>query len=108
MILFLRKYWTHIAVVLALAVAITAIYQKGVSDAASRQTRKQLAAAIETIKVTKAAYAEDAKALITSKVREAELDAQIGELSEYVSDLEDANHECLSGADTDQLRKLWK
>ena len=108
MILFLKRYWTHIAVVLALAVAITAIYQKGVSDASARQTSKQLAVALESIRVSREAYAKDSKALIASKVREAELDAQIGELSEYVSDLEDANHECLSGADTDQLRKLWK
>lgn len=108
MILFLKRYWPVLLALAAITAAAASGYTRAMERAEAAQAKKQLAAALETIKVTKEAYAQDAKALINSKVREAELDAQISELSEYVSDLEDANHECLSGADTDQLRKLWR
>lgn len=38
----------------------------------------------------------------------AKLNTEIKSLEEYINTLEDANRECLSGADVERLRQLWK
>lgn len=51
---------------------------------------------------------QDATLATEAAKRQAALHTKIDELNTYADTLEDANRECLSGADVERLRDLWK
>ncbi len=112
MVLFLSRYWAHLAVILAAFAIVFLIYSKGAADT---KARLELAAVQERLdlsehlrKSAQAAYTADAQKAKDAQDRLSVLTDQIDELSEYASNLEDANRECLAPADTERLRNLWK
>ncbi|RWO57052.1 hypothetical protein [Mesorhizobium sp.] len=114
-LLWARTNWKLIAFAAALAaLAFTGwrLYEAGEASATQKHqiaTLKQDLANAELIqKMQRIALegdqeraAEDAKKITT-------LNDRISDLNEYVESLADRDRECLSGADTDRLRDLWK
>ncbi|MER9628892.1 hypothetical protein [Mesorhizobium sp. M0296] len=97
---------------LAVLALVGVIYGKGRLDAKHAIEISQLN---ETIELTNAALdkertARQSDAIIAAEnaKRQAALQTKIGELNQYVETLEDADRECLSGADVERLRDLWR
>ena len=88
------------------------IYGKGRLDAkhASEMAILQgnLRVAEMNLKNEQDARQQDAILATEAAKRQAAMSTKIDELNAYVDTLEDANRECLSGADVERLRNLWK
>jgi hypothetical protein len=101
-----------IAPLIAILVVVGLIYGKGSLDskhAAELQTVKdQLAVAQDTIELEKAVRAKDTVIAQHDAVFLTDLNTNIDGLNSYAKALPDADRECLSGADTDKLRALWR
>ena len=101
-----------VAPLIAILVVVGLIYGKGSLDskhAADLQTVKdQLSAAQDTIALEKNARILDATAAAEAQERLYKLNTNIDGLNAYVDALQDANRQCLSGADSDRLRQLWR
>lgn len=87
-------------------------YLKGYSDADRSAEIALLNKAFTEVKlerdIEKAARVADAAKASAQAKRMLDLTTRTDELQEYANALEDAGRECLAGADTDQLRNLWR
>lgn len=102
------KHWPKLVAILAVLAAIYAVYAKGVSDTEAAQAVKDLKA-LESQQVTEqSAYAADAEKANAAINRLRALNVQIEGLNEYLKTSPTSGGKCLDGADTDQLRNLWK
>lgn len=101
-----------LAGVIAVLSIVGIIYGKGRLDAKHTAdlalVRAELSEATKTIKSEKEARAADTEAAKVAYLRLNQLNSSISGLHTYVDALEDANSQCLSAADTDRLRTLWK
>ncbi len=101
-----------IAPTLALLVVVGAIYGKGRLDSAHKagvaQVTKELALTKLQLQTEQNARAIDAATAKTDATKVNQLNTKIDGLNAYVDALEDANRQCLSGADSNQLRQLWR
>ncbi|WP_149902377.1 hypothetical protein [Mesorhizobium sp. SARCC-RB16n] len=88
------------------------IYGKGRLDAKhaaeTALLKGNLKVAELNLKNEKDARLGDAILATEAAKRQAALSTKIDELNTYAETLEDANRECLSGADVERLRDLWK
>ena len=100
-----------IAPLIAILVVAGLIYGKGSLDskhaAALATIKDQLELSESLRKSEQAAYAADATIAKANADKLATLNSNIVGLNAYVDALQDADRECLSGADTDKLRQLW-
>lgn len=100
-----------IVAIVAVLVVVGGIYAKGHLDAKHKaelaDVQSQLSLAQTQINKEREARVADARLAQEAAARSAELKAKVTNLQEYVETLEDANRECLSGADTQRLRNLW-
>ena len=101
-----------IAPILAVLAVVGIIYGKGRLDskhAAELTTVKdQLATSEYLRKSEQAARVADAAKAAQDAAKVTQLNTQIDGLNAYVDALQDADRECLSGADNDKLRELWR
>jgi hypothetical protein len=101
-----------IATCIALLAIVGIIYGKGRLDskhAAELSVVKEQLALSETLRKTEqAAYTADTEEARKAHERLTELNSDIDGLNAYVDALQDADRECLSGADTERLRQLWR
>lgn len=101
-----------LAGVIAVLAVVGIIYGKGRLDQKHAlelsSVRTELATAQIVIAKEKEARLLDNEAAKAANLRLNELNSSISGLHAYVDALEDANSQCLSGADTDRLRTLWK
>ncbi|MBD9511917.1 hypothetical protein IB265_34780 [Ensifer sp. ENS10] len=72
------------------------------------QIRRDLAVAELVIASEKAAREADAVLAGAQALKMRELSAKSDAIQEYADALEDARRECLSGADSERLRDLWR
>ncbi|KAA3452723.1 hypothetical protein C7I87_00660 [Mesorhizobium sp. SARCC-RB16n] len=97
---------------LAVLTLIGVIYGKGRLDAKhaaeTALLKGNLKVAELNLKNEKDARLGDAILATEAAKRQAALSTKIDELNTYAETLEDANRECLSGADVERLRDLWK
>jgi hypothetical protein len=113
--LWLLKNWkSAILIVSLLALSITGVglYHKGKAVARQEQQIVSLQTDLNTakavIKNEQEARLNDAILATEAAKRQAALSTKIDELNQYVDTLQDADRECLTGADTERLRDLWK
>ncbi|MER8421853.1 hypothetical protein [Mesorhizobium sp. M1329] len=108
----MAKLYGWLAGLVAILAIIGVIYGKGRLDAKHAVETKQLTETIElqrkAIENEQAARQSDAIVASENVKRQAALQTKIGELNQYVETLEDADRECLSGADVERLRDLWR
>jgi hypothetical protein len=106
---FVIKWLAPVLIVLAL---VGGIYAKGRIDskhaAEIASIRDELATAELVIASDKAKRVSDANLAKEQAEKLWELKAHAQSIQEYADALEDAGRECLSGADNDRLRDLWK
>jgi hypothetical protein len=106
---FVIKWLAPILIVLAL---VGGGYLKGKADADRSAEISQLTDAFLDMKTKRdiemAARVADANLAKEQGKKLRELKAQAQSIQEYADALEDAGRECLSGADNDRLRDLWK
>lgn len=107
----LNPIYRWLAAALVLLTVVGVIYGKGRLDASHKASLADLTFQLKVASHV-AARERDARAvdLINYSAAEARLsvlDHEISELTTYANQLEDADRECLSGADTDRLRLLW-
>lgn len=110
--LLLLRFLPHIAAVLAVLAVVGGIYAKGRLDASHAaevaRLEENLAIAQRNAEREREARAVDAINLVASRQRLDLLQTKTDELLEYINELEDASRVCLSGADTERLRRLWE
>ncbi|RWP18864.1 MAG: hypothetical protein EOR00_09510 [Mesorhizobium sp.] len=108
----MAKLYGWLAGLVALLAIVGVIYGKGRIDANHAIETAQLTETIElqrkAIEKEQAARKSDAIVASENAKRQAALQTKIGELNQYVETLEDADRECLSGADVERLRDLWR
>ncbi|MER9646792.1 hypothetical protein [Mesorhizobium sp. M0199] len=108
----MAKLYGWLAGLVAILAIVGVIYGKGRIDANHAVEIKQLTETIElqrkAIENEQAARQSDAIFASENAKRQAALQTKIGELNQYVETLEDADRECLSGADVERLRDLWR
>lgn len=106
---FVLKWVAPILIVLAV---VGVIYGKGRLDAKHAaevaNLKRDLATATHVIELEREAREADAALASAQAVRLRELSAKSDAIQEYADALEDARRECLSGADSDRLRDLWR
>jgi hypothetical protein len=108
----LAFFMKWIAPLLAVLAIVGIIYGKGSLDskhaAELKTVTDQLAIAQDTIALEKAVRAKDTVIAQANAVFLTDLNTNIDGLNSYAKALPDADRECLSGADTDKLRALWR
>ncbi|AIK68516.1 hypothetical protein Lo5R7ANS_46 [Mesorhizobium phage vB_MloP_Lo5R7ANS] len=108
----MAKLYGWLAGLIAILAIVGVIYGKGRLDANHATETAQLTETIElqrkAIEKEQAARQSDAIVASENAKRQAALQTKIGELNQYVETLEDADRECLSGADVERLRDLWR
>jgi uncharacterized membrane-anchored protein YhcB (DUF1043 family) len=101
-----------IATCIALLAIVGIIYGKGRLDsqhaAELADVQAQLTAVQTQVLTEKEARISDAKLAKADADRLSKLNSDIDGLNAYVDALQDADRECLSGADTERLRQLWQ
>jgi hypothetical protein len=101
-----------LASLLAVLAVVGIIYGKGRLDSAHKaelaEVTSQLAEVTQLRKLEKSAYAADALLAKAQADKLVHLNSELTGLNAYVDALQDADRECLSGADTDKLRQLWQ
>jgi hypothetical protein len=101
-----------LATLLAVLAVVGIIYGKGRLDSAHKAelaaVQEQLVKAEILRKAEAAARAADTELAQAQAARLSQLNSDISGLNAYVDALQDADRECLSGADTDKLRQLWR
>ena len=106
---FVLKWVAPILIVLAV---VGGIYAKGRIDARHAaevaSIKRDLATAENVIQLEREARTADAALAHAQAQRINTLTAKSDAIQEYADALEDARRECLSGADSDRLRDLWK
>lgn len=108
----MAKIYSWLAGLMLVVMLVGGIYAKGQIDA--RHTA-EVAQLTETLELTKRkleterkAHTLDAEKAAKDAKQLSALETKIGDLNSYVETLEDADRECLSGADTERLRDLWR
>lgn len=100
-----------IAAIVAVLVVLGLFFAQGYSVAKDkaelRTTQLELSQLYHDIAKEREARVADARLAQEAEARATELRAKISSLQEYTDALEDANAQCLSGADTKRLRDLW-
>ncbi|MDX0270903.1 hypothetical protein GOC13_24455 [Sinorhizobium meliloti] len=106
---FILKWVAPILIVLAV---VGGFYAKGQIDARHAaelaSIKRDLATATNVLKLEREARTADAALAQAQAQRINTLSAQSDAIQEYADALEDARRECLSGADNERLRDLWK
>ncbi|MBY5581850.1 hypothetical protein [Rhizobium leguminosarum] len=101
-----------LASLLAVLAVVGIIYGKGRLDSAHKaelaSVKSELLEVKALRKLEQDARAADAALAKTQAKRLTHLSSEITGLNAYVDALQDADRECLSGADTDKLRQLWQ
>ncbi|MBY5849785.1 hypothetical protein HFN51_04335 [Rhizobium leguminosarum] len=101
-----------LATLLAVLAVVGVIYGKGRLDskhATELSAVKDQLATSELLRETeRRARIADADLAATQAAKLAILSSNIDGLNAYVDALQDADRECLTGADTDKLRQLWQ
>lgn len=102
------KWYLLAAAVVAGLAGVGLIYAKGRLDAAHaaqlRDLQEDIKRADQRAEAERLARLADNQQAALDAAQQEALEAQIVELQDG---LEDATRECLTGADTDRLRKLW-
>lgn len=108
----MAKLYGWLAGLLAVFAVVGVIYGKGRLDAKHTNEVRQLTETIELaqkmLDTERDARRSDAVLAAEQARQRAALTLQIDGLNEYVETLEDRNRECLSGADVERLRNLWR
>jgi hypothetical protein len=103
------KWLAGIVAVLAI---VGLIHGKGQLDARHAKEIETLKDDLRTAEMVlskeKLARQLDTANAAAAQERLRELNSRITSLTEYTDALEDRNRECLSGADTERLRDLWR
>ncbi|KQR67871.1 hypothetical protein [Rhizobium sp. Leaf341] len=108
MLVLILRHWPKIVAVLAVILTVWAIYAKGVSDTKSAQAVEDLRVEKALRETEKAAYVADAERADAAYNRLRALNSKVEGLNDYVRINPTSGNQCLDGADTDQLRDLWK
>jgi outer membrane murein-binding lipoprotein Lpp len=101
-----------LATLLAVLAVVGIIYGKGRLDSAHKaelaSVTDQLTEAKQLRSLEQAARSADNGLAKAQATRLYQLSSDIDGLNAYVDALQDADRECLTGADTDKLRQLWQ
>jgi adenylate kinase len=101
-----------LATLLAVLAVVGIIYGKGRLDSAHKAelavVQDKLAQVELYRKLETQSRAADTVLAQTQAARLSQLNTDIDGLNAYVDALQDADRECLTGADTDKLRQLWR
>lgn len=108
----MTRLYGWLAGIVAVLAVIGVIYGKGQLDQrhASEVVRLKtdLRTAEMVIEAERNARRLDAARVVEQARHRVELQSRLSELNDYVETLEDRNRQCLSGADVERLRHLWK
>ncbi|ESX98701.1 hypothetical protein [Mesorhizobium sp. LNJC405B00] len=113
--LWVLKNWKLVILIvslLALSITGVALYQKGKSEARQEAAiislKEDLAASERARELADAALKADQQKAAQDAIAYTELSKRKAALNDYADSLADGLHQCLSGADVDRLRDLWK
>lgn len=108
----MNQLYTFVTVAVLLALSLLGACTVGKVEAQHKaelaSVTSELNATKDQIKKEREARVADARLAQEAEARATELRAKISNLEEYADALADAGRECLSGADTERLRDLWK
>ncbi|WP_349434246.1 hypothetical protein [Pararhizobium sp. A13] len=108
----LRPFLPGLALVLVLVFALfmvsTSAKHRATQEAAFKQTKLDLAQEKLLRTTEAAAYAADAERADAAYNRLRALNTRVEGVNDYVKVNPTSSNQCLDGADTDQLRDLWK